>query len=308
MPPRKYLYLGVHRIRSWKHSESVTGCLAQGDAPYVPASPCSQCHYGCRYCYARVTHTYYDLNVGRDFEEIIFVKENLPQVLQQELRRPGWRYESIAIGTATDPYQPAEGRFHLTRQCLEVLAAAANPCSVTTKGTLVLRDIDLMQQLVAETRFSVHLSLITLERDLWRRLEPGAPPPAARLKALERLRTAGIPVSVFLMPVVPGLTDRPEHLAEVVHAAANCGATGIAVGTLRLAPGLKEWFFRFLGAEYPQFLPDYRRWYGTGTHAPRAYARGIAEAVEVIKEEAAFQPAPERPQPDRVGRQYVFSL
>ena len=133
-------------------------------------SPYRGCSHACQYCYPRVTHTYFDLNPGHDFERIIIAKVNLPELLRAELRRPRWRGESIAIGTATAPYQPVEGRYRITRRCLAVLAEAANPCSITTKGTLILRDLDLLQDLAAVTRLSVHVSVITLDRDLWRRL------------------------------------------------------------------------------------------------------------------------------------------
>src|SRR5579859_1353015 len=174
-------------------------------------NPYRGCAHACQYCYARTTHTFLNLDVGRDFERIIFVKENLPKVLRSEINRRSWHRESIAIGTATDPYQAAEGTFRITRRCLEVLADRRNPCTITTKGTLIVRDLDVMQSLSWTTEFSVYLSLATMDPDLIRRLEPGSPPPTSRLRVLERLRAAGIRTSVLLMPIIPGITDRPEQ-------------------------------------------------------------------------------------------------
>lgn len=269
-------------------------------------NPYRGCQHACRYCYARLTHTYLDLGIGRDFEEIIFVKENLAAVLRSELRRPGWRYEPIAIGTATDPYQPAEGCFQITRRCLEVLADVANPCSITTKGTLIVRDSDVLQQLAAVTNVSVHVSLITLDPNLWRRVEPGTPPPESRLQAITRLRAAGVPVRVFLMPVLPGLTDRPDQIAAVVRAAAEHGATGVATGVLRLAPGVREWFLSFLRQEFPHLVRDYTRWYGSNADAPLRYRERITQqgaALSALVEFPALTPSASAV---RVGRQLTL--
>src|SRR5438270_4965 len=170
------------RVSPWRHQvtpryELVSSRSALNRVANMPfrwsLNPYRGCQHGCVYCYARTTHGYFDLGIGRDFEEIIFVKRDLAESLRRDLARPSWRFESIAIGTATDPYQRAEAQFKITRACLEVLAAAANPCSVTTKGTLLVRDLDVMQDLARTTRFSLYVSLITLDLDLWRRLEPG---------------------------------------------------------------------------------------------------------------------------------------
>jgi DNA repair photolyase len=253
-------------------------------------NPYRGCLHNCAYCYARVTHNYFDLDPGADFARVIFVKNNLSEMLRQELRRPSWRRDPIAIGTATDPYQPAEGTFRITRRCLEVLAEAANPCSITTKGTLLVRDLDVMQELARVADFNLHLSLITLDRDLWQRLEPGAPPPASRLRALERLRAAGVPASVFLMPIVPGITDRPDQLAAVIRAAADHGASEVHPAMLRLAPGVKEWFYAFLEAHFPHLLANYQRGYGPGSNVPTAYAQRLERRVAAAKEGIQFLP------------------
>lgn len=269
-------------------------------------NPYRGCSHGCQYCYARVTHGYFDLGIGRDFEEIIFVKENLAEVLRQELRRHGWRHEAVVLGTATDPYQPAEGTFRVTRQCLEVLADEANPCSVTTKGTLAVRDVDVMQQLTTDTDFAVHISLITLDRELWRRIEPGTPPPDSRLRLLERLRASGIRASVFLMPILPGLTDRPAQIEAVVRAAVEHGAIGVSPGALRLAPGVKDWFLGFLRRDFPALATSYERGYARGAEPPPAYRERLSRRVDAITSSVAFASPPVPDSPKRVGRQYSF--
>ena len=256
-------------------------------------NPYRGCAHACQYCYARTTHTFLDLDLGHDFERIIFVKENLPDVLRSEISRRTWCRESIAIGTATDPYQAAEGTFRITRRCLEVLAERHHPCTVTTKGTLIVRDVDVLQTLAATTEFSVYLSLATLDSDLIRRLEPGSPPPTSRLRALERLRAAGIRSSVLLMPIIPGITDRPEQLADVVRAAADHGAIGVRATVLRLSPGVKEWFEDFVGREFPHLARSYGRGYARGANAPDTYQRSIHEIVAESISRTRFTPMPE---------------
>lgn len=269
-------------------------------------NPFRGCEHDCQYCYARVTHRFLELGSGAQFSEVILVKQNVASVLAAEVRRASWRHESIAIGTATDPYQAAEGTYRITRGCLEVLADVANPCSVTTKGTLVVRDVDIMRQLARDTSFSVNLSLITLDRDLWRRIEPGAPPPASRLRALERLRASDIPVNVFLAPILPGLTDKPEHLAAVLRAAADHGATAVWPSTLRLAPGVKEWFVGFLRRDFPKLAACYERGYSRGANAPANYRERINQRIEVAKREVTFHSSPLASPKRRIGPQFLL--
>jgi DNA repair photolyase len=266
-------------------------------------NPYRGCAHGCHFCYARVTHTYFELDPGDDFRRIIFVKVNAPEVLRRELGRASWRREHVAIGTASDPYQPAEGRYRITRRCLEAFADYASPCSVTTRGTLLLRDLDVLQALHARTEFSVHISIITLEDALARRLEPGAPPPRQRLRALERLRAAGIPATVFLAPILPGLTDRPESLAAVVRAAAEHGACAVWPGVLRLAPGVKEWFEGFLAREFPSLLPTYRHLYAGRSSAPRHYHERTLSRVTALAAGITWPlpPRPRAPRPSIAG-------
>jgi DNA repair photolyase len=257
-------------------------------------NPYRGCTHACHYCYARVTHAHFNLNAGHDFERIIFVKENLPEVLRLEISRRSWQCESIAIGTATDPYQPAEAHFRITRRCLEVLANRQHPCTITTKGTLAVRDIDVMQSLAASTSFAVYLSLATLDRDLARRLEPGTAPPKSRLRLLERLASAGIKTSVLLMPIIPGISDRPEQLRAVIEASAAAGAVGVHAAVLRLAPGIKDWFEAFVDREFPHLAKSYARGYARGANVPASYQQSIDRRVAEASVSAVFRPMPER--------------
>ena len=206
------------------------------------ANPYRGCVHGCHYCFARRYHAYLDLGVGEDFTGVILVKVNAVAVLRAELARPGWRRELVAVGTATDPYQPIEGRYRLTRGLLEALAEARTPASVVTKGPMVIRDVDVLAAVRDRGGVSVCVSLTTLDRDLWRRLEPGTAPPHQRLRAVATLAAAGIPVGVLLAPIVPGLTTDRANLEAVVRGAAEHGANFVGSGVLHLEPGVREHF------------------------------------------------------------------
>jgi len=245
-------------------------------------NPYKGCGHACGYCYARAYHSFLDLPAS-SFETQLFAKLNVADVLRAELRRPSWRGDHIAVGTATDPYQPIEGQYRLTRKCLEELADVDNPGSVTTKGTLVTRDIDVLSDLAQHTDFGVNMSLISLDHDLLRRLEPNAPGPTSRLRAMERLSQAGIPVSVYLSPVLPGITDQQESIAEVVRAAAEHGASDVWTGALRLAPGVKEHFMEIVEREFPHLESGYRRLYGSGTNAPTPYQLKVEGQVRAAR-------------------------
>jgi DNA repair photolyase len=274
----------------------------QGGMPFRwSLNPYRGCRHGCGYCYARVSHTYLGHDAGRDFDEIIYVKTNIAAVLRRELARPGWAGESIAIGTATDPYQPAEGRYRLTRACLEALVAARNRASVTTKGTLVVRDADLLGELARVAGGGVSISLITLDQGVWRALEPGAPPPRQRLRALARLAAAGVPVGLALAPVLPGLTDKPDQLAAVVQAAADHGAQWLWSGTLHLEPAVRDVLLAALARHFPAVAPAYARIYGEiGGAGARYTPRWQAERIQArVRELQARYDLAERRRPAR---------
>lgn len=237
-------------------------------------NPYRGCTHGCHYCFARRYHHFYDLDADQSFTSVIFAKVNVAQVLRDELFRRGWQREPVAVGTATDPYQPIEGRYRLTRSCLEVFCQRHSPVSVVTKGTMIVRDVDILAELVRRTRCTVCFSVTTLDYDLWRRLEPGTPPPQKRLLAMERLVEAGVHAGVLLAPVIPGITDTWSNLTAVVEQAAAHGACFLGADLLRLQEGTREHFLGFLGQEFPELLPLYRRLY------PGAYA--IAQAQQRV--------------------------
>jgi DNA repair photolyase len=250
-------------------------------------NPYRGCRHACAYCYARATHAFFDLDAGHDFETIIFVKTNLPTVLAAELGRRSWRREQVAVGTATDPYQPAEGRYRLTRRCLEQFIRFRTPISLVTKGTLILRDLDLLQELTHQAGVTVCCSLPTVDREIWRRTEPGTPPPAQRLKVMARLAAAGIRVGVLMAPLLPGLSANPDQIARTVRAAAAHGAGFIGANVLHLGPGVRDYFLAFLEREYPELLDGYQRLYGM-KYAPKPYQARVERRVQEAKTIAEY--------------------
>src|SRR5213078_2878235 len=200
----------------------------------------------------------------------IRVKVNVADVLRRELARPSWKGDGIAIGAATDPYQPAEGRYRLTRACLEALAGAANPFSLITRGPLIVRDVDVLAAAARRADVSVTFSIPTLDWEIWRRTEPGTAPPRQRLRALSKLVDAGVRASVGMAPILPGISDRPEQLAAVVREARAAGATGIWTNLLYLRPGTREHFLACLERDWPELLPEYERLYAGRAYLPNA--------------------------------------
>jgi DNA repair photolyase len=201
------------------------------------------------------------------------------EVLRAELARPSWRGEGIAIGAATDPYQPAEGRYRLTRSCLEVLRDAANPFSIITRGPLIVRDIDVLAESSQRADVSVTFSVPTVDDDVWRTTEPGTAPPRQRLRALRLLVDAGVRASVGMAPLLPGLSDQPSSIERVVVAAREAGACGIWANLLYLRPGTREHFLSCLERDWPELLPDYHRLYARGAYLPQSVARPAKEEV-----------------------------
>jgi DNA repair photolyase len=244
-------------------------------------------------CFARPSHTYLNMGAGEDFERKIVVKVNAPEVLRRELRRRSWKGAHVAMGTNTDPYQRCEGRYRLTRGVLEVMRDYANPCSILTKSPLLLRDLDLFTDLVDSAGFTANLSIGTLDEEVWKRSEPGTPHPRARMDAVKRLNSAGVPTGVLVAPILPGISDSPEQLREVVRAAADAGASHVSPITLHLRPGVKEEFMPWLEREYPELVEGYRRMY-RGSNAPKATRRRIAERVGAAKRRHPLPQPPER--------------
>jgi DNA repair photolyase len=251
------------------------------------------------------------LDAGRDFNELIFAKTNVAEALCRDLSRPSWARETVALGTASDPYQPIEGQYRLTRACLQALADYHTPGNVTTKGTMVVRDCDVLQHLGARAGSGVSFSLITLDERVWRAVEPGTPPPRQRLRAMERLSAAGVPCGIALAPVLPGLTDATQALEAVVRAAAEHGAQWLWSGTLHLEPVVRDWFLESLERHFPQSVGAYARTFGARggperlRYAPKAYADRLQRQVAELKGRYGLaerrRPAPKLPRPAPVS-------
>jgi DNA repair photolyase len=287
-------YYSTH-AKSVLNDTDVTGMGFWSINPYVG------CAFGCAYCYARYAHRYViERNVTAHpeqkllreafetlppwlaFERQIFVKENAADVLRRTLRHGSEKHlrlingEGIGIGTATDPYQPAERRFRITRGILEVLAEHERiRVWIITKSPLVTRDVDLLRRIGRHNEVSVHISLITVDRELARRLEPRAPTPDARLRALARLRDHGIDAGINVMPVLPGITDRPDQLEPLVKAVAEAGATHIAACALRLRSAARQRYLPFIEKEFPHLASRYRATYASSHHAGERYREGL---------------------------------
>jgi DNA repair photolyase len=270
--------------------------------PFVwSLNPYMGCVHRCTFCYVRAFELRADRPWDSRYGTSIRVKSNIAEVLRRELARPSWKGESVAIGAATDPYQPAEGRFRLTRACLEELARARNPFGLITRGPLVVRDVDVLADAARRAEVSVTFSVPTLDREIWRRTEPGTAPPRQRLRALEKLVAAGVRASIGMAPILPGLSDRPELLAEVVRAARAAGACGIWANVLHLRPGVREHFLDCLANDWPELLPEYERRYGSRSYLPAADAAAVRGEVGELarrhgvrdRRRVRLEPAPE---------------
>src|ERR1700733_11517282 len=256
-------------------------------------NPYRGCQHSCVYCFARNTHTYLDLDAGADFDTKVVVKVNAPALVRKKLASAGWQGEHIAMGTNVDCYQRAEGRYRLMPGIIGALKDAANPFSILTKGTLILRDIELLAEAAEVTDVGLNVSAGFVDRDLWRSVEPGTPAPARRLEACAALNERGLGCGVLMGPVVPFLSDSPAQLAETVSQIAAAGATAVMPIVLHLRPGTREWFLRWLGAHHPGLVKRYLELYGRGAYAPRAYQDRIAGQVrELARELGIGRPKP----------------
>jgi DNA repair photolyase len=236
-------------------------------------------------CFARQSHTYLDLDAGHDFDSKIVVKVNAPERVRAELAAPGWPGEHIAMGTNVDCYQRAEGRYRLMPGILAALRDAANPFSILTKGTLILRDIDLLVEAAGVTDVGLAVSVGSVDEDLWRLLEPGTPSPQRRLDVCAEFTARGLGCAVLMGPVVPYLSDSPAQLAATVRQIAAAGALSVSPIVLHLRPGAREWFGRWLREHHPDLVPRYRALYGQGAYAPRAYQQQVTEQVRALAQQ-----------------------
>ena len=251
------------------------------EASHVPfrwtINPYRGCTHSCHYCFARAFHTYLDLGIGDDFSSKIIVKTNVVDVLRRELASSRWSGETVAMGTATDPYQHCEGRYMLTRGVIETLARFENPLSMLTKSTMIVRDLDVFSRLNQVAPLTVSMSVGTLDEDVRRVVEPGTPPGRKRLEILGRFSEAGIRTGVLVAPILPGLTDTEDHLDAVLAASAEAGVAYAVPIVLHVRSSIREHFMPWVKRTYPWLYPRYAELYGSRSYAPKAYQQEVGE-------------------------------
>jgi len=245
-------------------------------------NPYMGCVHRCTFCYVRAFERRADRPSDDRYGTSIRVKVNVADVLRRELARPSWARECVAIGAATDPYQPAEGRYRLTRACIEALGKARTPFSIITRGPMIVRDVDVLVEAARRASVSVTFSIPTLDEDVWRRTEPSTAHPRQRLKAVSKLVEAGIKANVGMAPILPGISDRPEQLREVIRAAREAGATGVWANVLNLRPGTREHFFEHLAEDWPELLPRYRELYRGRAYLGAEHSKPIRYEVSSL--------------------------
>jgi DNA repair photolyase len=278
-------------------------------------NPYMGCAHRCTFCYVRAFERRADRPWDDRYGRSLRVKTNVAEVLKRELARRSWKRETVAIGAATDPYQPAEARYRLTRACLEVLRDAANPFGILTRGPLVVRDRDVLRDAAARAEVRVWVSCPTLDEDLWRVTEPGTSPPRQRLRAVRMLAEAGVRVSVLMAPLLPGLSDTEAGMTAVVRAARDAGASGVSSGLLHLQPGTREHFLETLAREWPDEAERLRALFAGRGYLPAARQRDVSARLAVIRERTPrraglppiVEPPPD-PEPPLLARQLGLAL
>jgi len=246
-------------------------------------NPYMGCAHRCTFCYVRAFELRADRPADERYGRSIRVKVNVADVLRAELARPSWSGETVAIGAATDPYQPAEGRYRLTRACLQALRDASNPFSLITRNPMIVRDLDVLVEAARRAEVGVVFSVPTLDEEVWRLTEPGTPPPRRRLAALTELVDAGIKAGVGMAPILPGISDAPEQLEQVVRAAREAGATSVWANLLYLKPGTREHFLDSLARDWPEELDRYQRLYGGRAYLPKAETEPVRQLVADLR-------------------------
>ena len=257
-------------------------------------NPYRGCTHACHYCFARRYQTQFELGPGDEFSSVIFVKTNLVDVLKRELDHPSWTREQVAVGTATDPYQPIEGHYKLTRRALEALSKARTPIGLVTKGPMVVRDADILADMTRRGECTVYMSVPTVDEDAWTALEPGTAHPMQRLRAVRQLRDAGVNVGVLMAPVVPGFMTRPDQLEATVKAIVDHGAAFAGANVMFLKGGTRDHFLGFIAREFPQMLEGFQKLY-TGPYAPAGYMASIRAMVSALQKR--YDLSPRRRQP-----------
>lgn len=245
-------------------------------------NPYRGCSHACTYCFARPTHQYLDLDAGKDFDSEIIVKVNVAEVLRKELAKPTWGRHPVALGTNTDPYQRAEGRYRLMPGIIAALAERKTPISILTKGTLLRRDLDLLVEASAHVSVDLALSIAIYNDELQQSVEPGTPTTQARLATVTAVRESGLDCGVFLMPILPFLTDTRAHLDEALRQAKAAGATSVFYSGLNLKPAVKDWYLQWLARDHPELVGRYRELYARGQYATEEYRTWLAARIRPL--------------------------
>jgi DNA repair photolyase len=272
-------------------------------------NPYRGCTHGCHYCFARRYHVQFEMNADDEFASVILVKRNLVEILRAELDRPSWTRELVAVGTATDPYQPIEGQYRLTRNALSALARSRTPIGLVTKGPMVVRDGDVLQDVANAAACTVYMSVPTVDDEAWKLLEPGTAHPLQRLRAVRELVDAGINAGVLMAPIVPGFSSSRAKLERTIKAVADHGARFVGCNVMHLQDGTRAHFMKYLEREFPSMVPRYERLYAN-KYPPTAYRQQVQSMVRVLQERyglgqreyAKSAPEPEtRREPAQVG-------
>ena len=246
-------------------------------------NPYRGCTHGCHYCFARRYHSQLELGAGDEFASVILVKTNFVAVLRRELDRPSWKKESIGFGTATDPYQPIEGTYKISRGVIQALRDAATPVGIVTKGPMVVRDIDVLQELSKVATCRVHMSVPTVDEDAWEKLEPGVAHPMQRLRAVRELVDAGIDCGVLMAPIVPAFSTQPAKIERTIKAIADSGATSIGAMVMHMDGGTKDHFMGLLQREYPDLVPIYDQLYAS-RYVKKDYEKRVQDVVSLMRQ------------------------
>ncbi len=268
-------------------------------------NPYTGCAHRCTFCYVRAFEARADRPADDRYGRSIRVKVNVAEVLRAELARPSWTRESVAVGAATDPYQPAEGRFRLTRACIRELGVSRTPFSLITRGPMIRRDVDVLVEAARRAKVHVSFSVPTLDETIWRATEPGTAPPRRRLETVRILSEAGIDTGVALAPILPGLSDDPARLAEVVREARAAGASGIWANVLYLRPGTREHFLTALARDWPELLPEYERLYAGRAYLSSVETEPMRRAVRDLAR-ATWRPRRRTIEPEPAPEQLAF--
>jgi len=265
-------------------------------------NPYRGCTHGCHYCFARRYHAQFELNSDDAFSSVILVKRNFVEVLRKELDKPSWKREYVAVGTATDVYQPIEGQYKLTRMSLEALALSRTPAGIITKGPMIVRDKDVLLELSRRAGCTVYISVPTVDEEAWRTLEPGTAHPLQRLRAVRELNDAGVRAGVLMNPIVPGLTSQPARLEQTIKAIADHGAAFMGTNLLYLKDGTRAHFMNYLEKHFPALATKYRTLY-RGAYAPESYAKEVRGMVKMLQKKYRVARRDEDPKktPDETG-------